>query len=66
MTNASITPSNRYDIGTREVPVIEATAGKQELESVSRRPSGVLQELALARWRGLESQVPRPPQRGDK
>jgi hypothetical protein len=65
MTNDSITPSNRSDMATREVPVIEATAGEQESESVSRRSSGVLRELALARWRGLESQVPRPRQRGD-
>jgi hypothetical protein len=61
MTNIPITPSNRPDIGTPEVAAIKATVKKQELESASSRPSGVLRELALARWRGAEPQVSQRP-----
>ena len=64
MTNAAITILKRPDIdqakdiapkcNTPEVAVVEGTAREQELELVSSRPSGVLKELALARWRGSE------------
>ena len=60
MTNALITRSNRQDTGRPEVAVIEATAKEQELELASAGPGGVLKELALARWRGLTTQVPGP------
>ena len=46
-----------------EVAVIETTAGEQELKSASPPPSGVLRELALARWRGSATQMSLPPQR---
>jgi hypothetical protein len=58
MTNVPMTPSKRPDIDRPEVVVIEATAKEEELESASPAPSGVLKELALARWRGLQTQVP--------
>lgn len=78
MTNAPITILKRPDIdhgmndmapkgNTPEVAVIDCTAREQELELAFSRPSGVLRELALARWRGSATQVYRPPQRdGDK
>ena len=37
---------------TSEVTVVDAAARQQELERASRSQSGVLRELALARWRG--------------
>jgi uncharacterized protein (TIGR02300 family) len=74
MTNAPITILKRPDIDhamndmppkchTPEVAVIEGTTREQQLELASSRPSGVLKELALARWRGAATQVYRPPQR---
>ena len=60
MTNVLITRSNRPHIGTPEVAVIEAAAKKQALELASTGSGGVLKELALARWRGLTTQVPGP------
>ena len=61
MTNVLITRLNRQDTGRPEVAVIEATTAKeQELELASAGPGGVLKELALARWRGLTTQVPGP------
>ena len=76
MPNARITILKRPDIdhvmndmapkcNTPEVAVIEGTAREPERELASPRPSGVLRELALARWRGSATQVSRPPQRGD-
>jgi hypothetical protein len=47
---------------TPEIAVIESTA-REQVELVSGRPSGVLKELALTRWRGSATQVRRPPQR---
>ena len=55
MTNVPVTRSGRPDIGTPEVPVIKTTAREQELELACIYPGGVLQELALTRWRGLET-----------
>ena len=68
MPNARITNLKRPDIeatkcNTREVTLIEVSAREPERELSSSRPSGVLRELALARWRGSATQVPRPPQR---
>ena len=60
MTNVPIIRSNRPDTGRPEVAVIEATAKELELELASTGPGGVLKELALARWRGLTTQVPGP------
>jgi hypothetical protein len=76
MTNAPITILKRPDIDhamndmppkchTPEVAVIEGTTSEQQLELASSRPSGVLKELALARWHGAATQVYRPPQRDD-
>ena len=67
MPDAPITNLKRPDIeatkcNTREVAVIEGTA-REQVELESARPSGVLKELALTRWRGSATQVPRPPQR---
>ena len=66
MTNVPITRSNRPDIGTPEVAVIEATAKEQEHKLAFNYPGGVLKELALARWRGLTTQVAGAPQRDDQ
>jgi hypothetical protein len=68
MPNARITNLKRPDIeatkgNAREVTLIEVSAREPERELSSPRPSGVLRELALARWRGSATQVPRPPQR---
>jgi hypothetical protein len=57
MTNVSVTPSKRLDIDTHELVVIDATAKEEELESASPASTGVLKELALARWRGLPTEV---------
>ena len=76
MPNAPITILKRPDIDhamsdmapkchTPEVAVIEGNGREQELELASSRPSGVLKELALARWRGSATQVYGPPQRDD-
>jgi hypothetical protein len=59
MPNAPITILKRPDIeatkcNTREVTVSDR---EQERELASPRPSGVLRELALARWRGSATQV---------
>jgi hypothetical protein len=56
MTYVPITPSQRPDIDTPELVVIEK---EEELEPASPAPTGVLKELALARWRGLPTQVRR-------
>ena len=76
MPNAPITTPERpdtdhavNDVATKwnvsEVAAIDTNAGEHELESASPHASGVLRELALARWRGSTSQVPSPPQRDD-
>ena len=46
-----------------KVAVVDETARKQELEQAHPPPSGVLRELALAQWRGSETQVSRPAPR---
>ena len=74
MTIAPITTPERPDIergmndmsskcNVPEVAVIETTAGEQEFKSPPPPPSGVLRELALARWRGSATQVSLPRQR---
>ena len=74
MPNAPITNLKRPDVdhamndmapkcNTPEVAVIEVSAREPERELSSPRPSGVLKELALTRWRGSATQVPRPPRR---
>ena len=66
MANAPITTAERPDIDHRmsdkatecnvpDVVVIETTSRDREIESASPRSSGVLRELALARWRGPAS-----------
>jgi hypothetical protein len=76
MTNAPIATSEPPDIdhdindvatkrNRREVAVIETGAKEQELESASPHSSGVLRELALARWRGSTTQAALPPQGDD-
>jgi len=68
MPNARITNLKRPDIeatkcNTREVTLIEVSAREPEREFIVLTSKGVLRELALARWRGSATQVPRPPQR---
>ena len=68
MSNAPITNLKRPDIeatkcNTRGATLLEVMAREAERELERARPSGVLRELALTRWRGSATQVPRPPQR---
>ena len=46
-----------------KVAVVDEAARRQELEQAHPPPSGVLRELALAQWRGSETQVSRPAPR---
>jgi len=73
MTNAPITILKRPDIdhvmndmapqGQYARGVIDGTAREQELELAFSLSKWGLRELALARWRGSATQVPRPPRR---
>ena len=76
MPHTPVTTSERPDIDhavndmatkctVSEVAAIETNAGEHELESASPHASGVLRELALARWRGSTTQAPGPPQSDD-
>jgi len=68
MPNARITNLKRPDIeatkcNTREVTLIEGQCQRTRARIIVLTSKGVLRELALARWRGSATQVPRPPQR---
>jgi hypothetical protein len=57
MTNVPITRSDRPEIGTPGVAVIEASIKKQEPELAVPSPGGVLKELALTQWSSLTTRV---------
>jgi hypothetical protein len=58
MKSVHITRSMRPDVGAPEAGAVETAAKEQILESAPLGPSGVLEELALTRWRGLPTQAP--------